>query len=220
MHTAWQRIPLVALVLLVPMMISGGENAIQSMQPKRRELPRASLAQPLLRSVSARLSGEDIMSIAQHVGLTEEVVSLPKLMHYLRFLPEQSRARDDVLRIILDEDQARKVFNGRSGFVRTKRGIRCRVTSERANDPECQAHTDQLLAVLSEVGVDLRTPVCVGGEALQVRDILKQTICDFDLAAKELDWTAIALVNYFTSTKGVGLTNSATAPPSTSWRTS
>jgi hypothetical protein len=59
-----------------------------------------------------------------------------------------------------------------------------------------EAHPDQNLSALAELGVPLSRALMVGGQTIHVRDILTDLIANFSLRKTEVEWMAISLSLY------------------------
>ena len=104
-----------------------------------------------------------------------------------------------VLDTILDYETGSAYFGG-SGppLIDTREGVRSRVVFRRDArwQPERQAHDDQLLAILAEVGVPLSRRVRTPGGEHTVRNILDDTLANFDLKKQEIEWSALSVALY------------------------
>jgi hypothetical protein len=137
----------------------------------------------------------------------EHPVSVSDALHVLRLFgpeavckPAQGNGdRLPMLDTILDHDTGLAYFGG-SGppLIDTRDGVRSRVVFRRDArwQPERQAHDDQLLAVLAEVGVPLSQRVRTPGGEHMVRNILEDTLANFDLKKQEIEWSALSVALY------------------------
>lgn len=142
----------------------------------------------------------------------EDVATLSDALHVLRLFGKGAtvRSRDHstripILAVALGYDESRSHFGGHPTLIDTREGVRCRVI-ERNHDEdqhERQAHEDQLLAILGEVGVPLDYPVSTAGGRRAVRDLLNDSLAKFDFSEREIEWSALAFAFY--------------VPPRTSW---
>jgi hypothetical protein len=103
-----------------------------------------------------------------------------------------------MLEMILDYEQSRANFQGQATLIDTREGVRCRdvVPRDASKQPERQAHPDQLLAVLAELGVPLSYPVRTAGGLRSVQHLLQDTLANFDPKQREIEWSALAFSLY------------------------
>jgi hypothetical protein len=108
--------------------------------------------------------------------------------------------------LLFDHNRGQEVFRGEPALIPTRDGVRSRVVIRRDSfhQPERQAHSGQLLAVLAEQGVSLDTPLTLETGRYTVRDILADTVANFCLDDAEIEWAAVALSLYL--------------PPQTEWK--
>jgi hypothetical protein len=137
----------------------------------------------------------------------DRVVSVSDALHVLRLFGADAvckPAKGDgpplpVINTLLDHETGRAYFGG-SGppLIDTREGVRSRVVFRRDArwQPERQAHDDQLLAVLAEVGVPLSRRVRTPGGDRTVQNILDDTLANFDLKKEEIEWSALSLALY------------------------
>ena len=125
----------------------------------------------------------------------------PYCLHVMRVhgraAPGADSSEVDPLRLLTDEGTGRACF-GKPAFVRTRSGVRFPTgTLETVRkDASLELHRDQTLAAFSELGLSLATPLVVGGDRAELRDVLRDSIANFHLAQKELAWTALAYALY------------------------
>jgi hypothetical protein len=176
---------------------------------------------PILRKNPFRL--RTTVSLAGGLGRSEPGRALARLrrdrptamaeaLHGLRLFsceagidaPRPSKTAD-FLEAILDYEKSKACFQGQPALIDTRYGVRSRIVVRRDArwQPERQAHDDQLLAVLAELGVPLDHPLSTAGGRHSVQDLLDDAIAIFDLKSLEIEWTALAFVLYL--------------PPRTSW---
>ena len=131
---------------------------------------------------------------------------LGKVLHALRCLPDSSLKPDlerptitEMQSVLLDVEAARKWYGGEFSLLETRSGVRY-ATSARVS---AQAHVNQALSVLAELGIPLPTRLHTPEGAFTVADILADAVANFDLS-DEIEWTAVSLALYL--------------PPQRSWR--
>jgi hypothetical protein len=131
--------------------------------------------------------------------------SAPEVLHLLRLfthpvaLPNYSPARKaELLSLLFDHDKSRECFRSQPALIDTREGVRARVVARRDArwQRERQAHADQLLAVVAELGVPLSHPVTTAGGRRRVQHILDDALANFDPAQPEIEWSALAFVLY------------------------
>ncbi len=138
-------------------------------------------------------------------------LTLPELLHALRLFGPDAMTADrggrptPVLGLILDHHRNQAYFAGLETFFSTRHGVQCRIQRRDATDqPERQAHIDQLLATFAESGVQPATPLRIQGEVRSVADLLNDALANFELRQGEVEWSALAFALYL--------------PPQRSWR--
>jgi hypothetical protein len=101
--------------------------------------------------------------------------------------------------VLFDYNVSREWYGGHLNLLKTRYGLK--YASDRSRMEASQAHTDQCVALLAELGVApdhrLRTPA---GEA-PVSALLDESIANF-LPSGELEWTAAALGAYLPPRRG------------------
>jgi hypothetical protein len=104
-----------------------------------------------------------------------------------------------LLNAIVDEETGLALFgNDNPPLIDTREGLRSRVVFQRDAkwQPERQNHEDQLLAVLAETGVPLSQPVRTARGERTVRNILEDTLANYNLAKQEIEWSALSVTLY------------------------
>jgi hypothetical protein len=136
---------------------------------------------------------------------TERPDSLSNVLHVLRLLQQsnpcyetRSPRQEEWLELLLDYDKSRAYFGGQSSLIETREGVRCRVAlvRESSKRPERQAHPDQLLSVLAELGVPLSRPLSTKDGTQSVKEMLDDSLANFDIQKDELEWSALAYALY------------------------
>jgi hypothetical protein len=141
----------------------------------------------------------------------DKLPSMSDALHLLRLFGPKVECRYDgdvrmpVIDIILDEAKSRACFQGKPSLIDTRYGVRSRIVVPRDArwQRERQSHEDQLLAVLAESGVPLSRLLTTSGGTRSVRNILDDTLANFDLQQAEIEWSALAILLYL--------------PPQNSW---
>jgi len=135
----------------------------------------------------------DALHVARLFGQAAAARTMPAPLGEVRFLD-----------LALDDRKSRAYF-GEASLINTRTGVRCLV-SERGADKgqkERQAHEDQLLAILAELGIPLSYPIRTPDGERAVRHLLEDALANFDLNQTEIEWSAQAFALYL--------------PPRTSW---
>ncbi len=98
------------------------------------------------------------------------------------------------LQVLLNCDTSRAAFGGEPTLIDTRDGVRCRVINYASDDrqPAREAHSDQLLAVLGELGIPLSESITTAGGRRSVRQLLDDSTANFDLRQPEIEWSALA----------------------------
>jgi hypothetical protein len=107
----------------------------------------------------------------------------------------------DLLAILTDEQSGAAYFP--TPPLRISRdGVRLSEVGRR--DARDEAHRDQFLAALGQIGIPLSFPLKAHGRAFQVQHLLNDSLANFHLGQEELAWSALAYALYL--------------PPQASWR--
>lgn len=98
----------------------------------------------------------------------------------------------------LTDATASKAFFGSVALERTRHGARypTALRDPLNADAAQESHRDQCLAAFAELGLPLSTPLRIEGEALALRDVLRDSIAEFHLWQSEITWTAVAYALY------------------------
>jgi hypothetical protein len=133
-----------------------------------------------------------------------ERISVSYCYHWLRVHGRDPAARtgpfpsrDAALELLTDQ-QAGEAYFGRPPVVRTRSGARFPTADADAAAAEfsLEAHRDQGLATLAELGVPLTHPLRIAGETFPLREVLRDSLANFHLGQEELTWTALAYALY------------------------
>ncbi len=102
-----------------------------------------------------------------------------------------------VLRLLTDGDFGGAVLR-RTAIERTRHGIEFVSTAATMAEHvrATESHRDQVLASLAELGLPLSTPVSADDENLTLKSAMADSLANFHLKQKELQWTAIAYALY------------------------
>jgi hypothetical protein len=137
----------------------------------------------------------------------QDQLSLSDVLHVLLLFGKDAPYRrtdksgGSLLDVVLDHSESQRYFKGRPAPIDTREGVRCREATPREafRQPERQSHRGQLLAVLVELQIPLNQPVSTAGGTRSVREVLQDTLANFDRHERELEWTAVALALYLPS---------------------
>jgi hypothetical protein len=115
-----------------------------------------------------------------------------------RFSDPATHQEGSLLDLLLDYEKSCAYFKGSPTLIDTREGIRCRVALPRDAhwQRERQAHTDQLLGVLAELGVPLNHAVTTAGGQRTVQRLLDDALANFDPKQQEIEWSAMAFSLY------------------------
>lgn len=99
--------------------------------------------------------------------------------------------------LFLDDSACGSWYPGKHAVIPTRHGARFVDISATTNNKggEAQAHRDQCLAVLAELGIPLSARIATPNKAIPVKDVLADALANFD-PDQELEWTAAAFVLY------------------------
>lgn len=170
------------------------------------------LSVPPLVSGLLPLTDEDRDAAIDQLRATSAThIELAKCLHWLRAYSGDPRRRtgpfpsvEGAVKAMTDERTGRELFR-LSPLVRTPTGVRFHTGSPERAVPDpfaAEAHRDQCLATLGELGVPLSHPVTVEGGRFTVRDILDDSLQNFHLRQRELAWTALAYLYYLAPARG------------------
>jgi hypothetical protein len=91
---------------------------------------------------------------------------------------------------VLTDQKLSETFFGEPIFVQTRSGIRYRDSAfQRLVNGE--NHRDICLATFAELGLPLSTPMTAVNGSFTLRDLLRDSVENFDISQQELAWTAI-----------------------------
>jgi hypothetical protein len=99
--------------------------------------------------------------------------------------------------LILTHQAHAEKFFGESLLFQTRNGVRYRLPSSGspANE-EGESHRDLFLATFAELGLPLSTPLNIATGSFTLRDLLRDSVANFDLQQQEIVWTAVAYCLY------------------------
>jgi hypothetical protein len=131
--------------------------------------------------------------------------NLAELLHVLRvFGPDASIPMAGepggvkLLDLALDYERSRAYFRTGPTLIDTRDGVRCRKieTSDLNKRHEKEAHEDQLLAALAELGVPLSHVLTTSRGTRSVRRLMDDALAKFNLEQPEIEWSALAFALY------------------------
>lgn len=133
----------------------------------------------------------------------KELITVPDVLHLLhahgleaRFHDSDFQSGGELLSLLTNQAVGRSCFH-EPAFVRTRYGLRFVTRGEGPGQPYFEAHRDQCLAAFGELGLPLSTPLVLEttGEGA-LRDVLADSLANFDIHQSEPAWTAIAYSLY------------------------
>lgn len=110
-----------------------------------------------------------------------------------KFADRRFPSGKDLLRVLTDSRQATEYF-GHPVMLSTRHGVR--PCSGKDFELASQAHRDQLLSCVAQLGVAFDYPLIVEGEPREFGDIIRDSIANFHLGQEEIEFTAIAYALY------------------------
>lgn len=147
-----------------------------------------------------------IESIQLQIGPLESQMSAAYCLHLLcaygfdaHFDHPQFSSGIDLLSLFTDDEKSSAYF-GTPTMIRTRYGIRQPIRVDfKAGKNSIEAHCDQFLACMAQLGASLTMPMTVGADVLSLRDVLRDSVANFHLRQREIEWTAIAYASYLSS---------------------
>lgn len=106
----------------------------------------------------------------------------------------------EVIRALTDQQLSASFF-GEPIFFQTRSGIRYRDPTIQ-NIANGENHRDFCLTTLAELGLPLSTPMTTVDGWFTLRDLLRDSVENFDIKQRELAWTAIAYALYLPPQRG------------------
>ena len=105
----------------------------------------------------------------------------------------------EVTRALTEETISEKIFKTNI-LVQTRDGIRYKDIHVYSNS-QGENHRDLVLATFAELGIPLSTTVLLKNGKFSLRDLMLDSIKNFDIKQSELPWSAIAYTLYLSSQK-------------------
>ncbi len=155
---------------------------------------------PIVPTIDA---GLDPAAVAQQTARLwpRRKAALGDIIHALRVFGPEDRALEgrpsyaEMRGLLLDSKSNMDWFDGSLSFIETRHGLRFVPPVSRSGRREQQPHTDQVLAILGELGVPLDTTIRTPAGDRLVRALLDDAVAEFQID-QELEWTAVALALY------------------------
>jgi hypothetical protein len=120
-----------------------------------------------------------------------------------RFAEGDLPSSEAILELLTSEEASRKYF-GHPAMIRTRSGVRYPTAGVvMAPSSGWESHRDQVLAAFGELGIPLTQPLRFPDATLSVRDVLQDSLANYQADQGELMWTGLAYALYL--------------PPSRSW---
>ena len=128
-------------------------------------------------------------------------------LHLLRVHGREGRFSDpvfssgDAIIKLLTDQKARTDYFGHLALIRSRHGVRFPTNPldpprPLAGESERDVHRDQCLSAFGEPGIPLSFPPTVDAKPHELRNVLRDSIANSDLAQRELSWTAMAYIPY------------------------
>jgi len=105
--------------------------------------------------------------------------------------PSMLSTSAELLGIVTDDRREAQVF-GKSSAVLVTNGARYIARTPVATERWREQHRDQHLAAFAELGLPLSTPLSFDGKTVPLREVLRDSIANFHLKQREIEWTALA----------------------------
>jgi hypothetical protein len=113
-----------------------------------------------------------------------------------RFAEGDLPSSEAILELLTSEEAGRNYF-GSPAFVRTRSGVRYPTAGVvSVTNSAWESHRDQVLAAFSELGIPLTQPLRFADTTLSVRDVLRDSIANYQAGQGELMWTGLAYALY------------------------
>jgi hypothetical protein len=150
------------------------------------------------------LSTEDVTWIHRQIQPPDDIHELNPsyCLHILRahglnahFTSRTIPTSAALLQPLLDSEVGERVF-GHASLVHLPTGVRYPTGGAEPVPRWREHHRDQNLAALAELGLPLSISLDVENKAFLLRDVLKDSIANFHLQQKELEWTGLAYALY------------------------
>jgi len=109
----------------------------------------------------------------------------------------ESRKGVNLLRVISSDRESRK-YLGQPFAIPVRTGVRFPTVpaDHRLATAGDESHRDQGLACLAQLGLPLSHPLQVDGLPYALKDVLQDSLANFDMHQKELEWTGMAYALY------------------------
>jgi len=155
---------------------------------------------PMVRPFLAKDSPEAVCISRVLQQSWTESLTVPHCCHFLRLNgldvcrhPRFSSGREIVN--ALTNQKSSETYFGEPIFFQTRSGIRYRdATNQKSFKGE--NHRDICLATFAELGLPLSTPIKTVDATFNLRDLLRDSVENFDLKQRELTWTAVGFAIY------------------------
>jgi hypothetical protein len=124
-------------------------------------------------------------------------ISFSHMLHLLRLLDASGTKNKSTyqgsLFKLLTNSNAEATIHRPAAFLQTRWGIRAKIGRDTLYGEQ---HVDQCLSTFAELGVTLDESVSIDSLHHTVRDLLNDSIANFDLDQPEIEWTAVAYASY------------------------
>ena len=164
-----------------------------------------------IRRMNVEYSHVPVLTTSDHrysdllISQPDALYSLSDVLHLmLLFGPSvpiadgTSGDKQPILEIVCNDRKGQQ-FMGDRHLSETRWGIRFATPEFNHGTPNSravEAHQHQTLATLGAVGVKLTHKLSVNGQSVQLSQVLDDLVANFDIQARELEWTTLALLAY------------------------
>jgi hypothetical protein len=191
-----------SMLAIIAALLSLGCNASDLQQPAEPMLVPVSLSAA---APNAQLKCPKLEAVCREFW-PRPTSSFSELLHAIHAFKDAPDAwtRDktpsiqEIQSILLDYERAAVLFGERSSIVQTPYGLH--FATPRSADIAAQAHIDQALTILADLGIKANQPIAARGIQGTVKDLLADTTANFQTRG-EFEWSALALLQYYPSRK-------------------
>lgn len=186
------------------------KNAMTS-DLEHRVVAQSGADSPLKLGVVARSEQAIILAADETEWLSSQMVPTKDpmsqgLCHHMLYLHglnasfehESLQSGNDLLRLFVSAKASQDYF-GESSVTRTRHGVRFPTFT--AVDKSGEVHRDQTLALMGYLGLSISFPIEVDEQPACIADVIADSLANFDLNQREIEWTAWAYAHYLPPVK-------------------
>jgi hypothetical protein len=156
--------------------------------------------EPLVRPIFAKDSPEAVWTNRVLQEQSQGPLNVSYCCHLLRLyglgrIPHPRFVSGREIVAVLTDQRLSKSEFGQPIFFQTRNGIRYRDLNLQ-KIPAGENHRDFCLATFAELGLPLSTPITILEQSFSIRDLLQDSVENFDIRQEELPWTAVAYALY------------------------